>query len=134
MMSMLGVWGGKLISLARRISLVKSVLLSYPSFHSTNSLVPKQVLYEIDKLCRGFIWNKCDGNVGLHYFSWDLLCKPRRWGGLGISSCSIKDGPLRAKHAWRYIQGKESLLHEVLFPKYGSNLEMESGRKNGSVS
>ncbi|PKU60223.1 Putative ribonuclease H protein [Dendrobium catenatum] len=120
MMSMLGVWGGKLISLAGRISLVKSVLLSYPTYHSTNSMVPKHVLAEIDKICKGFIWNKCDGNAGLHSVSWDLLCKPRRWGGLGINSFSIKAGPLRAKHAWRYIQGKETLLHKVLFPSMGA--------------
>ncbi|PKU66095.1 Putative ribonuclease H protein [Dendrobium catenatum] len=133
-MSMLGVWGGKLISLAGRIYLVKSVLLSYPTFHSTNSLVPKQVLLEIDKLCRGYIWNKCDGNAGLHYVNWDILCKPKRYGGMGISSCSNKAGPLRSKLAWRYIQEKESLLHKVLFPKYGSNMAEDSGRRNVSVS
>ncbi|KAI0526865.1 hypothetical protein KFK09_002457 [Dendrobium nobile] len=133
-MSMLGVWGGKLISLAGRITLVKSVLLSYPSFHSTNSLVPKQVLYKIDKLCKDFIWNKCDGNVGLHYVSWDLMCKPRKWGGLGISSCSKKAEPLRAKLAWRYIQEKESLMHKFLFPKYGRILEGESDTRSGSIS
>ncbi|PKU61771.1 Putative ribonuclease H protein [Dendrobium catenatum] len=98
-MSMLGVRDGKLISLAGRITLVKSVLLSYPTFHSTNSRVPKKELYEIDKLCREFIWRKCDGNASLHYVNWDLMCKPRDWGGLGINSCSKKAGPLRDKLA-----------------------------------
>ncbi|PKU72928.1 Putative ribonuclease H protein [Dendrobium catenatum] len=97
-MSMLDVWGGKLISLAGRISLVKSVLLSYPTFHSTNSMVPK-VLYKIDKLCIEFLWRKCDGNAGLHYVSWDLMCKPRDWGGLSINSLSNKEGHFRAKLA-----------------------------------
>ncbi|XP_020701904.1 uncharacterized protein LOC110113604 [Dendrobium catenatum] len=66
-MSMLRVWGGKLFSLAGRITLVKSVLLTYPTFHSANSMVPKKVLYEIDKICKEFIWRKRDGNAGLHY-------------------------------------------------------------------
>ncbi|XP_020682074.1 uncharacterized protein LOC110099309 [Dendrobium catenatum] len=132
-MSMPGVWGGKLISLARRISLVKSVLLSYSTYHSTLSMVPKKVLYEVDKLCRKYIWNKSDGTVGLHYVSWDLMCKLRRWAGLGINFCSKKTGTLIAKLAWRYIQ-EESLMHKFLFPKFGPILKEEIAKRNGLVS
>ncbi|PKU83889.1 Putative ribonuclease H protein [Dendrobium catenatum] len=103
-MSMLGIWGNKLISLGGKITLANSVLLSYPSFHSSLSMVPKQTLYEVVKLCRKFIWNKNDGSAGMHYVSWELLCKPRSCGGLGINSCSKKAGPLRARLAWRYNQ------------------------------
>ncbi|PKU78656.1 Putative ribonuclease H protein [Dendrobium catenatum] len=105
-MSMLRVWGGKLFSLAGRITLVKSVLLTYPTFHSANSMVPKKVLYEIDKICKEFIWRKRDGNAGLHYVSWNLMCRPRDCGGLGINSCYKHAGTLRAKLAWRYIQNE----------------------------
>ncbi|KAI0529278.1 hypothetical protein KFK09_001825 [Dendrobium nobile] len=58
--SMLNIWGGKFISLAGRLTLVKSVLLSFPTFHSSLSLVPKSILYDIDKQCINFIWSKCD--------------------------------------------------------------------------
>ncbi|KAI0496413.1 hypothetical protein KFK09_022729 [Dendrobium nobile] len=125
-MSMLGVWGNKLISLAGRITLANSILLSYPSFHSSHSMVPKQTLYEVDKLCRKFIWNKNDGSAGMHYVSWELMCKPRSCGGLRINYCSKKAGPLRARLAWRYNQFKDSLLHKVMFPKYGAIMKESS--------
>ncbi|KAI0516092.1 hypothetical protein KFK09_008764 [Dendrobium nobile] len=35
--------------------------------------VPLSILKEIDKMCRGFLWSKNNGNAGLHYASWDLL-------------------------------------------------------------
>ncbi|PKU85468.1 Putative ribonuclease H protein [Dendrobium catenatum] len=133
-MSMIGVWGGKLISMAGRINLVKSILLSIPTFHSTLSLVPKQVLNEVEKLSRSFIWNKSDGNAGLHYVNWEVMCKPKKFGGLGINPCSKKYGHLRAKLAWMYGQQKDSLMHKILFPKYGPINGGEAARRRGSVT
>lgn len=131
---MLNSWGSKLILLAGRIALVKSVVLSYPTFHSSHSLIPKGILDEIDKLCRGFIWNKLNGGVGMHYVSWDIMCKPMKYGGRGLHSCSSKVGPLRAKLAWKYVNDTESQLHKVFFPKYGLPWENDAGRNSGSVA
>ncbi|XP_020681242.1 uncharacterized protein LOC110098680 [Dendrobium catenatum] len=100
-LNMLSVWGEKFISLAERITLVKSVLLSFPTFHSTLSFVLKSVLNEVDKLCRSFIWSKKAGGAGLHYVSWESICRLNNLGGRGIVSCSKKAGPLRTKLAWR---------------------------------
>ncbi|PKU67279.1 Putative ribonuclease H protein [Dendrobium catenatum] len=130
----LSIWGGKLLSLAGKITLVNSVLLALPTYHNTLSLVPKQILIEVEKACRKFIWSKGDGSNGLHYASWDLSCKPKSLGGLGINSCLKKTGPLRAKLAWKYCQEKESLMHKVLFPKYGQIPFENSSRRSRSVS
>ncbi|PKU68578.1 Putative ribonuclease H protein [Dendrobium catenatum] len=127
----LSIWGGKLLSLAGKITLVNSILLALPTFHTNLSLVPKQILIEVEKACRKFIWSKGDGSNGLQYASWDLLCKPKSWGGLGINSCLKKVGPLRAKLARRYCQEKKSHMHKVLFPKYGPISFESSVRKHG---
>lgn len=78
------------------------------------------LLKEIDKLCRSFIRNKINEDLGLHYVSWNNLCEPLGNGGRGLHSCSRKVGTLRAKSAWKYTQDKDSLLHKTLFLKYGS--------------
>ncbi|KAI0486592.1 hypothetical protein KFK09_029340 [Dendrobium nobile] len=95
--------------------------------------VPKSVLDEIDKICRNFIWNKSNGNKGIHYLNWNSMCLPMAYGGRGLHSCSSFVGPLRAKLAWKYMEEKDSLLHRILFPKYGSILDGVS-RRAGSAS
>ncbi|KAL0928589.1 hypothetical protein M5K25_000490 [Dendrobium thyrsiflorum] len=77
------------------------------------------ILNELDKLCRSFIWNKQDGKLGLHFVSWNNLCKPVRAGGRGLRSCASVVGPLRAKLAWKITQDKDSLLFKILGAKYG---------------
>ncbi|KAL0907753.1 hypothetical protein M5K25_022188 [Dendrobium thyrsiflorum] len=125
------IWGSKIISLAGKILLIKSVLLSLTTFHCTNSLVPKSILDGIDKICRSFIWNKSDGRLGIHFVNWNAVCLPIKWGGRALHSCSSKSGPLRAKIAWKYTNERDSLLHKIIFPKYGSCLK-EGSYKNSS--
>ncbi|XP_020682101.1 uncharacterized protein LOC110099331 [Dendrobium catenatum] len=60
----INAWGNRYISLAGRLVLVKSVYLSLPVFVMTHSLIPLKTLMEFEKLCRDFIWNKCDGKRG----------------------------------------------------------------------
>ncbi|KAI0530979.1 hypothetical protein KFK09_000528 [Dendrobium nobile] len=131
-LKMLSVWGSKFISLAGRIMLVKTVLLAYPTFYSTLSLIPKGLLYEIEKHCKNFIWNKNRGEYGIHYVNWNSLCDLVMYGGRGLKSCSKKIGPLRAKMAWKYNTDKDSLLYKFLFPKYGMLGDMKNGRKSTS--
>ncbi|KAI0503826.1 hypothetical protein KFK09_014769 [Dendrobium nobile] len=70
----LTIWGGKLLSLARKITLVISILHDLPTFNTTLSLVPKQILIEVEKACRKFIWSKGDGTRRSRSVSWKLIC------------------------------------------------------------
>jgi len=80
----LNAWGNRFISLAGRTILVKSIFLTLPLILSTQSLIPLSVLKEFDKLCRNYIWDKHDGNHGLHFVAWDILCKSKKLGGCGL--------------------------------------------------
>ncbi|XP_028550871.1 uncharacterized protein LOC114579679 [Dendrobium catenatum] len=116
----LNVWGNKYISLAGKILLVKSILSSFPIYYITHSLVLLSLLKELDKMCRDFLWNKQDGSKGLHYISWEVLCKPLDLGGQGIQSLISKVKPLRAKFTWKLISGDSSILYSILAAKYGT--------------
>ncbi|PKU64178.1 Putative ribonuclease H protein [Dendrobium catenatum] len=100
----LNSWGSKSLSMVGKMTLAKSSLLTLPNFISTHSLVPKKILYEIDKCCRNFIWHKRDGNKGMHYISWKTLCKAKDQGGLSFHSAVCRAGPLKARLTWRLIQ------------------------------
>ncbi|PKU65728.1 Putative ribonuclease H protein [Dendrobium catenatum] len=102
-MKKLNSWGSKFLSLAGKITLVKTVILSIPSFYTTVSIIPKSILEEIEKLCRSFIWNKNNNGQGLNYINWNKICEPVDHGGRGLHSCINKVGPLRAKVAWKIL-------------------------------
>ncbi|KAL0916090.1 hypothetical protein M5K25_013572 [Dendrobium thyrsiflorum] len=128
----LGVWGRKSISLAGRLVLVKVVILSIPIFYSAHSLIPISILKIVDKLCRDFLWNKKDGIRGLHFVSWQHLCKSEEMGGQGIHSALSSIGPMRAKFAWNFHICPNSILYRSLYAKYGRNLLNAGYRKSCS--
>ncbi|PKU87174.1 Putative ribonuclease H protein [Dendrobium catenatum] len=120
----LNSWGSKCLSLAGKLTLVKTSLLSLPNFVSTHNMVPKKILQEINKCCRNFIWNKKNGKKGMHYVSWSTLCKSKDKGGMNLHSEVERAGPLKARLMWWMIQRPESLLSRVISAKYGEkNLE-----------
>ncbi|KAL0918953.1 hypothetical protein M5K25_011004 [Dendrobium thyrsiflorum] len=61
----------------RRMVLVKYAFLYLPLILLTHSLVPMGILNNFGKMCRNFIRNKQNGNQGLHYVAWDVLCKAK---------------------------------------------------------
>ncbi|KAI0524570.1 hypothetical protein KFK09_003947 [Dendrobium nobile] len=97
--SKLDVWGNKFFSLAGRILLVKSVILSIPLFYITTSLIPLSILRRFEKICREFLWNKKNWSHGMHFIPWEEMCKSVQNGGRGIHSVINMVGPLRAKFA-----------------------------------
>ncbi|PKU68074.1 Putative ribonuclease H protein [Dendrobium catenatum] len=121
-MDKLNSWGKKSLSMGGKITLIETSLLSMPNFLITHSLVPKRVLYEIEKLCRSFLRHKSDGAKGMHYVAWSEICKPRNMGGLGLQSPLLRIGVLRSRLAWNFIQKKDSLLHRTMKPKYGDEI------------
>ncbi|PKU84822.1 putative mitochondrial protein [Dendrobium catenatum] len=48
----LNAWGCKQLSMVGKITLVKSSLLTLPSFLSTHSLIPKKILHQVDQ----YLW------------------------------------------------------------------------------
>ncbi|XP_020684353.2 uncharacterized protein LOC110100971 [Dendrobium catenatum] len=131
---LLNIWGSKILSVAGKITLVKTVLLALPTYYGTHSLLPKKILDDLEKICRDFIWRKAKGNSGIHYVSWEEMCKPVNEGGRGLFSCSAKKKALRSILAWRYFKNKDSLLQEVFAAKYDEKLKMGSNRINYSPS
>ncbi|XP_028552325.1 uncharacterized protein LOC110102200 [Dendrobium catenatum] len=128
----LNAWSRKSLSLGGKIVLIESSLLSMPNYLITNSLIPKRVLLELEKLCRNFIWHKQNGDRGIHYVAWDEICKPKKFGGLGLHSPLSRIGSLRSNVAWNFLQKPDSLFHKTMKHKYGDDILHEAHRKTGS--
>ncbi|PKU81670.1 putative mitochondrial protein [Dendrobium catenatum] len=66
----LDIWGKKFISSMGRVVLIKSVIQAIHELYYSLSLVPMSILKRLDRMCRDFLWNKRNGNNGLHYVAW----------------------------------------------------------------
>lgn len=75
----------KALSMAGRITLIKSVAQAIPMYVMQTFQLPKAMLRKMDRLHRNFLWNfKDDDRRHLHLKSWNSVCTPKVHGGLGI--------------------------------------------------
>ena len=96
--SKLAGWQGKLVNVAGRRELVKSVLSSLPVYLLTVIKAPKQFLKEIDKMRRKFLWGELTG--GKCKVAWATVCTPQPYGGLGIKDLDYFSQSLRLRWLW----------------------------------
>lgn len=53
-------WQAKLLNMAGRCTLIKSVLNTYPIYSMQTSILPDSVIQSLEKAIRKFLWNKVD--------------------------------------------------------------------------
>ncbi|XP_057774799.1 uncharacterized protein LOC130993778 [Salvia miltiorrhiza] len=58
-------WKSRTLSLAGRITLIKSILQAIPVFQLSFSFIPKAVLSRIDSICCNFLWGEMGSRVTL---------------------------------------------------------------------
>ena len=76
-------WKANSISLARRLTLIISVMTAIPT-HLMQCTLPPKICKEIDKFNRNFLWGDSIQKKKIHLKNWDSVVKPKLLGGLGI--------------------------------------------------
>ncbi|XP_028055575.1 uncharacterized protein LOC114259750 [Camellia sinensis] len=77
-------WMGKMLSLAGRLTLIKSVLSSLPVYYLSLFKMPEGVAREFKKIKAAFLWNGNDLKRKVHLVKWLEVTKSVGQGGLGI--------------------------------------------------
>jgi hypothetical protein len=87
--------------MAGRSTLVNSVLTSIVIYYITVLNVPVEVLMKIDSIRRAFLWAASDKVTGGKCkVSWDMVCKPKEYGSLGILNLAKFASALCIKWFW----------------------------------
>ncbi|GKV37224.1 hypothetical protein SLEP1_g45281 [Rubroshorea leprosula] len=115
----LATWKGRHLSLGGRITLINSVLSSLPVFLMLVYLIPKGILYSIDKIRRSFLWGGGGEERKINWVSWVKVCKKREDGGLGVRDLRKFNMALMGKWWGRLAENKEGLWKRVVAGKYG---------------
>jgi hypothetical protein len=94
-------WQGRLLNTAGRRELVCSVLTGTPIYLLSALKVPKQLMEDIDKVRRRFLWaGDSELSGGKCKAAWPLVAKPIEFGGLGILDFERFSRALRLRWLW----------------------------------
>jgi hypothetical protein len=93
----LSCWKAKYLSYGGRLVLLNSVLSSLPMFMMSFFEVPKGVLKNLDHFRSRFFWQGSNNKHKYRLARWDILCRPKDQGGLGILNLQLKNKCLLAK-------------------------------------
>lgn len=116
----LSIWKGRHLSLAGRVILINSVLSAIPIYTLSFYKVPKNILNEIKSTQANFLWNGGDNKRVIHWVSWDMVCKDRAEGGLGIKNVEILNVTFLSKWKWIILTDEKAIWREILKERYGN--------------
>jgi hypothetical protein len=84
-----------------RVAYVQFTLTSSVVYHLLALDLDPWFLKAVDKMRRSFLWagnDDCPG--GKCTVAWNLVCQPKRLGGLGLHNLKLLNTALRAKWLW----------------------------------
>ena len=93
----LSCWKAKYLSYGGRLVLLNSVLSSLPMFMMSFFEIPKGVLKILTILNQDFFWQGSSEKHKYRLAKWDILCRPKDQGGLGILDLQLQNKCLLAK-------------------------------------
>jgi hypothetical protein len=116
-------WIGKLLSYGDRLVLINSVLTSLPMFLLSFFEIPIGVRKRLDFFRSRFFWQS-DGSKRKYRLSkWDIMCRPKDQGGLGIEVLVLKNKCLLSKWLFK-ILNEEGMWQELVQNKYLHSLSL----------
>uniref|UniRef100_A0A8I6YB15 Reverse transcriptase domain-containing protein n=1 Tax=Hordeum vulgare subsp. vulgare TaxID=112509 RepID=A0A8I6YB15_HORVV len=114
----LSCWKGKLLSYGGRLVLVNSVLTSMPMFLLSFFEVLVGVRNRLDFYRSRFFWQSDEVKTKYRLARWDIICRPKEQGGLGIENLEVKNRCLLSKWLFRLSVKTEDMWVQILRNKY----------------
>ncbi|XP_042499710.1 uncharacterized protein LOC122077876 [Macadamia integrifolia] len=110
-------WKGKMLSLAGRVELVKSVIMSMPAHSFAVYWWPSSLITTLERWMRNFVWSGEIDATKKIVVNWDQCCKPKEEGGLGLRRLRDMNKAMLCKTAWR-IKHENSLTSRFLRARF----------------
>jgi hypothetical protein len=113
----LSSWKGKLLSVGGRLVLINSVLTNMVLYMLSFFQVPKGVLQRLDYYRSRFFWQGDSEKKKYRLARWNVVCRPKDQGGLGIHDLEAKNTALLGKWLFKLLT-EEGVWQTLLRRKY----------------
>ncbi|GJZ96108.1 RNA-directed DNA polymerase, eukaryota [Tanacetum coccineum] len=117
----LSKWKMKTLSIRGRLTLIKSVLGSTPTYYLSMFKAPLQVLRKMEAFCSHFFNGINLSDRKASFIKWDNVLVSKEKGGLGVSSFYALNRALNFKWIWRFRTQNSSLWASVIKAIYGND-------------
>lgn len=107
--SKLSSWRSKALSFGERLTLVKVVLESFPTYYFSLFKASYGIFKKLERIRRKFLWSSDGDKSKIHWVSWQTVIAPKCRGGLRVGSLKIQNHTLLAKW-WRKLRSDDNSL------------------------
>ena len=114
-------WKKAFLFLGRRITLIQSSLSHIPTYFLSLFKILVSIASKIEKLQRDFLWSRAGEGKKDHLIRWDVVCRPKKLGGLGFRKTFLRNIALLGNWLWRFPRKKNGLWHKVIASIYGTH-------------
>ncbi|CAL8991787.1 unnamed protein product [Prunus brigantina] len=114
----LAAWKRKCLSLAGRATLIQAVTSSIPVYTMQTVKLPGSICEDLDRINRDFFWSGSGKKQKVHLCQWDLVCRPKCRGGIGLKKTADMNRALLAKIGWRMHTRDQGLWAQIYEKKY----------------
>lgn len=111
-------WKGKLLSYGGRLVLINSVLTSMPMFLLSFFEISVGVRKRLDFYRSRFFWQSDEIKRKYKLSRWDIVCRPKEQGGLGIENLEVKNKCLLSKWLYKLSVETQGMWIQILRNKY----------------
>ena len=80
--------------------------------------VPESICNKMDAITRAFWWGHDLGVRKMHLLNWDIICTPKKDGGIGLKKFSLMNQVMLAKQYWRISHNPQSFISRTFKARY----------------
>ena len=106
-------WKSKFLSYAGRAQLIVSVLTGIQQYWSGMFVLPKSILKLVNQILSRFLWAGKTDNSHTAKIAWNIVCRPKKVGGLGIKDIFLTNTILNLKHIGNLLEPSNKSLWKL---------------------
>ncbi|XP_074306175.1 uncharacterized protein LOC141641412 [Silene latifolia] len=113
--------GTRKLSYAGRLVLTKSVLSTLHCYWARIFILPVSILDKVEAICRSFLWQGKEYVNSPPLIAWNICCKSKKNGGLGVIDLRRWNKAALGKYIWWISHKKDHLLVKWVHAIYIKN-------------
>jgi hypothetical protein len=90
-----------------KLQLLNSVISSMPIYYLCSLHIPAGIIKQLERIQRQCLWRKYGQDSGKSLAAWNLVCRPKNKGGLGILNLQLQNQALLMKHLNKFYNKED---------------------------